>query len=158
MVNWFLGERFHLRTALAEGECRRRIGLYSSDGLIPSVTDDPVAFFKWNRLHVGVTHTWRGPWLVGKMRSTGAGTEVIGRTGADYMTFWSALGFFVLILWTMVPVASTDPAMWAVLFVPVLFYVARRPSRHGERLIDFLQDLLDAEDVRTRTADPIARA
>ena len=156
--NWLLGERFHLRTSLDEAECKRRIAQYSGGGFIPSVTDDPVAFFKWNRLYVGMPDTARGPWLTGKLRTSGGTTEVMGRAGVDYSNLWGAIAMETLFVWFLLVPEPADPLSWSILIVPFLFYLVRRQSRHGGRLIDFLQQLLDAEDVTSRKGDPMARA
>lgn len=121
------------------------------------MTDIPTAFFKWGQLYVGMTDTWRGPWLIGRLRSTVGGTEIVGRAGVDYVNLWGALGLEAVLVFFVVIPMPTVPISWFLLLVPIVSYLLRRQSPYGGRLIDFLTELLDAEDVLARKGDPITR-
>jgi hypothetical protein len=154
---WLWGRRFYLRSPLNEEECKRRIGLYSSGAFIPPVTDDPVAIWKRGKVYVWMPFQRRGPWLVARMGSTGDSTEIIGRAGVDFTSLWGALALEAVLIGVVLVPSPADPLSWVLLLLPIVFYFLRRNSPHGDRLIEFLVELLGAEDVLVRKGDPIVR-
>lgn len=154
---WVFGERFYFRSPLDEGECKRRIGLYSSGLFVPSVTSDLIAAWKGDRVYVTMQLGRRSPMLVGKLRPLGTGTEIVGRSGGDTTTFWLCIGLAAFFAWKLLTLAPTEPIAWSILLLPFATFFLLRRSPHGEHLIDFLQQLLDAEDVLARSGDPFVR-
>jgi len=154
---WLFGRRFYLRSPLNEEECKRRIGLYSSGAFTPPVTDDPVAIWKRDKVYLWMPFQRRGPWLVARMRSTGDSTEIIGRAGVDFTYVWATLALEAALVSVVLIPSPAEPLALGVLLLPIAIYFLRRNSPYGDHLIDFLIDLLDAEDVLARKGDPIVR-
>jgi hypothetical protein len=154
---WLFGRRFYLRSPLNEEECKRRIGLYSSGAFIPPVTDDPVAISKRGKVYVWMPFQRRGPWLVARMRTTGETTEIIGRAGVDFPNLWGTLALEAVLIGAVLIPRPADPLSWGLLILPIVFYFLRRRSPNGDHLIDFLIELLGAQDVLARKGDPIVR-
>jgi hypothetical protein len=159
---WLFGERFHLRSPLTQGECKRRIAQYST-GLTPSVTTDLNAFCIGDRVFVNMQldrttrFVRRTPVLVGKMRPTGSSTEIIGRSGGDLIAFWLSVAMEMFLAWNLLLFAPGEHVLWLTLLFPAAALILLRRSREGGQLIDFLQQLLEAENVLTRAGDPIVR-
>lgn len=159
---WLFGERFNLRSSLDKHECKRRIREYNA-GLTPSVTTDYSAFCMANRVFVNMQlartiqfrHT---PSLMGKMSTAPAGgTEIVGRSGGDLTTLGLSTGMEIVVAWAVITVAPAEPLAWLILLLPIVHFILMRRSHQGEKLIDFLQQLLEAEVVLARRGDPIVR-
>lgn len=154
---WLLGQRFVLRTALSEEECKRRIAQYSTGLFPPPVTKEPAAVWKGNKVYVWVPYERRGPWVVARMRATGDSTEIDGRAGVDFANLWGTLAVEAAVLWAVLTSDPSDPVLWGLLLLPIVYYLVWRNSPHGEHLIDFLAGVLAADDVLARKGDPIVR-
>jgi hypothetical protein len=155
VTRWLVGQPFRLRSPLDEQECRRRIGLYSSGAFTPPVTADPVAVCKGNRVYLWMPFQRRGPWLKAKLQTYGSQTELVGRSGADFVTLIGSATLEVVFVWWLLTGDARDPFAWLLLGAPVLMFLLQRKSPHGEQLIDFLKQLLEAEDMLERKGDPI---
>jgi len=157
IVRWLFGQRFHLHSPLSEIECKRRMGQFSSGAFAPPVTDDPVAICKRQRVYVWLPFQRRGPWLVGRLRSTGDSTEITGRAGVDFTSLAAAVGMEALLIGVVILPAPHDPFGWALLLFPIAAFFYLRKSPYGDDLIYFLQQLLDAQNLFARNGDPIQR-
>lgn len=166
MLQWlkqyFAGEPFRLRSPLSDVECKRRIEEISrAASLNPFDVDrEPVATWKplvgRNQIYAWYPRTRRSPWLRGEFWSDGVGTIIVGRTGANMMLLYmsGALAAYILYLawaWRW-PLA----ALFAIV-VPIIVFALSRNSSNGGHLVDFIQEVLEAEDVQSRVGDPIHR-
>lgn len=156
---WLVGESFHLRTNLSEAECQQRFARYLPDiGLSPPVTGDPAVVWKYNRVYVWLPWVNRGPRLVGKLRPSGQGVEIVGRAGADDVSLIAALAMEAIIVKGLLTYGPLDPILWALPLAPVAIFLWHRNSPDGGHLIDFLGQLLGAEDVLARKGNAVIRA
>ena len=160
---WLFGEPFNLRSPLSEAECEQRIAEYNP-GIIPSLMTDYTAYVFCGRVVVGmqtdntVQFLRRTPTLSGTLLAAGNGTEIIGRSGGDSV----ALATFLALEFFSIPVAilyaMQEPDILLAVLLPIALFFLTRRSLDGEELVDFLRQLLEAEDVQPRRGDPIVRA
>jgi hypothetical protein len=162
-VDWlrqyFFGEPFRLRSRLSEEDCERRFE-QTSRSVPPLIADTTPAatwkpFFGKKRVYAWYPSRRRSPWLRGSFYADGAHTIIEGRAGADFVTLTGALFLEAGLLYgawgrPLLPLVLLTP-------IPIVFFVTRRSSSDGEPLIDFIQELLDAQNVLARPGDPIRR-
>jgi hypothetical protein len=158
------GETFYFRTALPLSECQRRI-----DGLEVILGETnysslPVSARRWNRFTLWENEFSRPPRLSGKLSTNRGWTEISGRAGANWLSFWSAAGFFLLILFVSVLDAVHDggsigllqTVAIAIIGSAYLYWRSWEDSNAGH-LIDQLQALLEAEPLPSATAHSAIR-
>ena len=163
MVASPFGSKVHLRTHLSEAECLRRLEEYLPASLWDAGFGDvPVAIYKWQRIEVWDQHEPNSAKLVAKLKSGAGGTEIIGRAGGNTVLFLVCVAASALILFGAVFDTEIDQSLWVsmsfALIAPLAIYLLKRDSPHGEHLIDFLQEVLEAEDLTERKGDPIRRS
>jgi hypothetical protein len=143
---------------LSESECEHRIEEISrSTSFVADATGKPAITWKplfgRKRVHAWYPAEARSPWLRGTFQSDGTGAIIVGRSGADFLTLFAAGALEAVIVYMAVRAGTLEVVPLALL--PVVYFILRRSSPHGEQLIDFVQQVLEAEDVLARRGDPI---
>jgi len=146
------GERFHFRTALTLSECQRRIDTLEVTLGETNFSKQPVSARRRNQFTLWENEFGRPPRLTGKLVSNRGWTEISGRAGANWLSFWSATGAFVLVvlvgaidaIFESGSIGLLQTAVVAVAGSAYMYWRSWEDPNAGD-LIDQLQRLLDAE-------------
>ena len=154
------GEKFHFRTALSLDECQRRIdALEASPFGETNFSKQPVSSRRKSRFTLWENAFGQPPRLTGNLFSNKGWTEISGRAGANFLSFWSAVGFLLL-----VPALSAFNAIFEGGWIGIIQVVAVAllgsaymywrswEDPHAGHLIDQLQSMLEAEPLPTTLA------
>ena len=156
------GEKFHLRTHLKFDECCSRLNERLPSSLIdPGFSNEPVGLCKRGRIYVWYQHEQQGAQLHARLIPRDGGTEIVGASGGNGILFsiFVATAILLLIAFALDADVRDDwwyksPLAFAFLW---LIYRSKRNYPFGGTLIDFVQQLLEAENLLERKGDPIAR-
>ena len=158
------GEKFHFRTALPLVECERRIDTLTSEVGEGNYSNFPVSRRKKGRFTLWENAVLQPPRVIGRLTYNMGWTEISGRGGANLTSLWSALGVFALfaslgIYNAVYEGGSIGP--WSTVAFAVIgsmyIYWRQWEDPNAGALIDYLQQLLEAEPLPSQSAKSAIR-
>lgn len=165
------GEKFHFRTALSLEECKTRIDSLTTDNSLAAnllgagnYSNFPVSVRRKNRFTIWENSILHPPRVTGKLVSNRGWAEISGRGGANWTSFWSALGVFALLTILGVYNAVYEggsiglwPTVAFAAFGAAFMYWRSWEDPNAGQLIDYVQQLLEAEQLPSKLSKTAVR-